>query len=125
MIGISFGDSDDEGNDLDDNVLDNRDADHEVEGPDSMDEPSPPARVAHPQPHPPFDMVNFMHKSSSYDMQTFAEDDHSLPRHVPSECPGGEARREILKSRAADIPRSVSEVFAYATRDSGFCSVPL
>jgi hypothetical protein len=69
-----------------------------------MDQPSPPARVAHPQPHPPFDMVDFMHKSSSYDIQkVFAEDDHSLPRHVPSERPGGEARRGILKSTAADV----------------------
>ena len=81
-----------------------------------MDQPSPPARVAHPQPDKPFDMVDFMHKSSSYDMQkVFAADDAALPRHVPSERPGGEARREILKSRAKDIPRSVSEVFAYAT----------
>ncbi len=49
--------------------------------------------------------------------KVFAEDDHSLPRHVPSGRPGGEARREILKSRAADIPWSVSEVFAYAQQN--------
>jgi hypothetical protein len=96
-LATAFGDSDDEGNDLDGDVLDKRDEDHEVQGPDSMDEPSPPARVAHPQPQPPFDMVDFMHtsKSSSYDMQkVFAEDDHFLPRHVPSERPGGEAHRQ-------------------------------
>ena len=119
-MATAFGDSDEDegGNDFDDDIIDNRD---EVEGPDSIDQPSRPATsrpdtVAHPQPHAPFDMVDFLQKSSSYDMQTvFAEDDHSLRRHVPSERPGGEARREILKSRAADIPRSVSEVFAYAT----------
>ncbi len=112
-MATAFGDSDDGGNDLDDDLLDNID---EVEGPDSMDKPSPPVRVAHPQPHPPFDMVDFMHKSSSYDMQkVFAENDHSFRRLVPSELPGGEARRENLKSRAAGHPRCVSEVFAYAT----------
>jgi hypothetical protein len=35
--------------------------------------------------------------------------------HVPSERASGEARRTILKARAAKIPRSVSEVFAFST----------
>ncbi len=35
--------------------------------------------------------------------------------HVPCERPGGGARRAILKASAANIPRSVSEVFAYST----------
>jgi hypothetical protein len=43
------------GNDLDDDLLDNRD---ELEGPDSMDEPSLPVRVAHPQPHPLTSCIN-------------------------------------------------------------------
>jgi hypothetical protein len=116
LFTTAFGDSDAEDNVPDEDVQDNRDENHDVDGPDSMDQPSPPARVAHPQPDKPFDMVDFMHKSSSYDMQkVFDADDAALPRHVPSERPGGEARREILKSRAKDIPRSVSEVFAYVT----------
>ena len=109
----AFGDSDS------DSDPDNSD---EPEEPGSMDDPSPPVTVADPQPDPPFDMVDFMHKSSSYDMhKVFALDDGSLPRHVPSERPGGEARRQILKSRAANITRSVSEVFAYATSRTISC----
>ncbi len=42
-MATAFGDSDDWGNDLDDDLLDNRD---EREGPGSMDEPCPPVRVA-------------------------------------------------------------------------------
>ena len=96
-MATAFGDSDDEGNDFDDDVIDNRD---DVEGPgsisqDSIDQPSLPVTVAHPQPQPPFDMVDFMQKSSSYDMQkVFAEDDHHLRRHVASERLGGEARSQ-------------------------------
>ena len=76
-LATAFGDSDDEENDFDADVLDNRD---EVEGPHSIDQdsiyqPSRPVTVADPQPHPPFDMVDFMQKSSSYDMQiVFAEE---------------------------------------------------
>jgi hypothetical protein len=118
-LATAVGDSDDGGIDLDNDLLDNGD---ELEEPGSMDEPSPPVRVAYPQPHPPFDMVDFMHKSSRYDMhKVFAVDDGSLPRHIPSERPGGEARREILKSRAADITQSVSEVFAFATSRTISC----
>ena len=105
----AFGDSDPDNSD-------------EPEEPGSMDDPSPPVTVADPQPDPPFDMVDFMHKSSSYDMhKVFALDDRSIPRHVPSERPGAEARRQILKSSAANITRSVSEVFAYATSRTISC----
>ena len=80
---------------------------------------APQITVSDPQPRPPFDMVDFMQKSANYDLHkvfSTAQDDDDLgTRHVPSERPGGEARREILKSRAANISRSVSEVFAYAT----------
>ncbi len=63
-MATAFGDSDDEGNDFDDDVIDNRD---DVEGPgsisqESIDQPSLP--VAHPQPQRPFDMVDFIQKSS-------------------------------------------------------------
>ena len=34
-----------------------------------------------------------------------------IPLHVPSERPGGEVRREIMKARAAKVTRSVSEVW--------------
>ena len=82
----AFGESDDGGIELDNDLPDNRD---ELEKPGSMDDTSPPVTVAYTQPYPPFDMVDFMHNSSSYDMhKVFAEDDGSLPRHVHSERPG-------------------------------------
>jgi hypothetical protein len=114
----AFGDSDDGGIDLDNDLPDIRD---ELEDPGSMDDMSPPVAVAYP-PRPPFDMIDFMHQSSSYDMRkVFAVDDSSIPRHVPSERPGGEARRAILKSSAANIPRSVCEIFAFATSRTISC----
>jgi hypothetical protein len=61
----AFGDSDDGGIDLDNDLPDNS---NEPDEPGSMDDPSPPVTVAYPQPHPPFEMVDFMHNSSSYDM---------------------------------------------------------
>ncbi len=115
----AFGDSDDGGIDPDNDLPENRD---ELKDPGSTDDISPIVAVAYPQPQPPFGMVDFMHKSSSYDMHNvFAVDDGSLPRHVPSERPGGEARRAILKSSAANITRSVSEVFAFATSRTISC----
>ncbi len=30
-----------------------------------------------------------------------------IPIHISCECPGGEARRAILKARAANVPQSV------------------
>ena len=71
-----------------------------------------------PKHETPFDMQEFMHMSSSYDLDKvfrMAENVPPIPRHVPSERPGGESRREILKSRATNISRSVCENFAYAT----------
>jgi hypothetical protein len=118
-LASAFGDSDHEELDLDNDLPANS---NEPDEPGSMDDPSPPVIIACPQPHPPFDMVDFMHKSSSYDMQkVLAEDDGFIPRHVPSERPGGEARRAILKSSAANITRSVSEVFAFATSRTISC----
>jgi hypothetical protein len=67
---------------------------------------------------PPFDMVDFMHAAGSYDLKKVLTTDQvvpSIPLHVPSERAGGETRRQNLKSRAASIPRSVSEVFGFAT----------
>ena len=71
-----------------------------------------------PNHETPFDMQEFMHMSSSYDLDKvfrMAENVPPIPRHVLSERPGGESRREILKSRATNISRSVCETFAYAT----------
>ena len=73
-----------------------------------------------PQPNPPptFDMVEFLQESASYDLDKVLEGVGTvppIPRHVPSERPGGESRREILKGRAQNISRSVCETFAYAT----------
>jgi hypothetical protein len=75
--------------------------------------PVPPSN-----PPPAFDMVDFLHASASYDLDKVFEFVGSVPpvpRHVPSERPGGEARREILKGRAHNMSLSVCEMFAYAT----------
>ncbi len=81
--------------------------------------PPPPQVPPAPQaPSPPLDILNFLHKTSSYDLRTLFQYTETLPRipvHVPSERAGGEARRTILKARAAMIPRSVSKVFAFST----------
>ena len=94
----AFGDSDDDDINLDDLLPDIPD-----QGPASLDHPASPPQPP-PPPPPPFDMVDFMHAAGSYDL-----------KKVPSERAGGEARRQNLKSRAANIPRSLSEVFAFAT----------
>ncbi len=62
-MATAIGDSDDGGLDLDNDLPDNS---NEPEEPGSMDDPSPPVAIAYPQPHPPFDMVDFMHQSSSW-----------------------------------------------------------
>jgi hypothetical protein len=49
----AFGESDDGGIYLDNDLPDNRD---DLEDPGSMDDISPPVAVAYPQLHPPFDM---------------------------------------------------------------------
>jgi hypothetical protein len=79
---------------------------------------SPSAPCARPVPESDFDMIDFMHQSAAYDMQQVlqrAEDLPPIPPHVFSERSGGEARREMLKSRTSTVTRSVSEVFAYST----------
>ena len=66
--------------------------------------------VIRPNPQMPFNMEEFMHMSSSYDLNKVilvAENVPPIPRHVPSERPGGESQREILKSRAKNISQSV------------------
>jgi hypothetical protein len=48
----------------------------------------------------PFNMIDFMHKASSYKSdQVFRDLDAMpcIPVHIPCERPGGEARRVILK----------------------------
>jgi hypothetical protein len=80
--------------------------------------PKPIMPVQPSNPPPAFDMVDFLHASASYDLDkvfAFVGAVPPVPRHVPSERPGGEARREILKGRAQNISRSVCETFAYAT----------
>jgi hypothetical protein len=37
-----------------------------------------------------------------------------IPVHIPSEHPGGEAQRGILKARAAKIPWFLSKVFSFS-----------
>jgi hypothetical protein len=81
--------------------------------------PPPPQAPPAPQaPSPPLGILNFLHKTSTYDLRTLFQYTETLPRipvDIPSERAGGEARRTILKARAAKIPRSISEVFAFST----------
>ena len=59
-----------------------------------------------------------MHKTSSYDLQQvfqLADSMPVIPVHIPCKRPGGEARRAIMKARAANATRSVSEVFGLVT----------
>ena len=66
-----------------------------------------------PNPPPPFNMVGFMHSTASYDLnQVFrlGEAVPTIPSHVSSERPGGEARREILKGRAQNITYIISDI---------------
>ena len=108
-----FGDSNDDDINLDDLFPDiqNQEQASLLHHPASLPQPPPPLP-------PPFDMVDFMHEAGSYDLKKVLTTDQvvpSIPLHVPSERAGGEARRQNFKSRAANIPRSVSEVFAFAT----------
>jgi hypothetical protein len=71
-----------------------------------------------PNPPTPFDMKEFMHTTASFDLKKvfqMVEALPSIPRHVSSARPGGEARREILKGRAQNISRSTCETFAFCT----------
>jgi hypothetical protein len=80
--------------------------------------PGPALRPVPPNPPQPFNMAEFMCSSSGYDINKvfqLAEAFPPIARHVSSERPGGEARREILKGRAKSISRSVCETYAYAT----------
>ena len=110
----AFGDSDADDNDNDqDNHNDN---DQEI--PDAVIPIPPACRPRAGLAPPPFDMMEFMHGTSSYDMQKvfrLADSMPVIPVHIPCERPGGDARRAILKARAANVPRSVSEVFALVT----------
>ncbi len=61
--------------------------------------------------------MDSMYKASSYKLDKDFRDADAMPYstpgvHLPCKSPGGEARRAILKASAANIPRSVSEVFA-------------
>ncbi len=94
----AFGDSDEDDINPEDAVIDNSD-----KGPGLLRRPSSPIPVSYPPPPPPFDMVDFMLKASSYDIYNVfksAKEVPSIPHHIPSERLGGEAGRDVLKSRA-------------------------
>ena len=98
LLQTAFGDSEDEDHHGD--VL----PDEPDSGHGSVVQPSIPA--SYPLPLPPLDMVGFLHISATYDLQKIlstAGDLPSIPLRVPNERPGGESRREKIKSRAAKI----------------------
>ncbi len=73
--------------------------------------PPPPQEPPALQAPLPLDILDFLHKTPSYDLRTLFQYTDTLPRiavYVPSECAGGEARRIILKARAAKIFRILS-----------------
>ena len=107
----AFGDSDADDNDNDQD--DHNGNDQEI--PEAVI-PIPPASRGGLAP-PSFDMMEFMHETSSYDLQKvfrLADSMPVIPVHIPCERPGGDASRAILKASAANVPQalSVSEVFA-------------
>ena len=68
------------------------------------DHVNPNPSPALPAPPPPlaFDMMEFMHKASSYDIMEVIREAEAMPLiplHTPSKRPGGEARREIMKAK--------------------------
>ncbi len=80
--------------------------------------PPPPQAAPALQAPPLLDILDFLNKTSHYDLRTLFQYTDTLPRipvHVPSELAGGEARRKILKARAAKIPRSIREISAFST----------
>jgi hypothetical protein len=120
----AFGDSDDEGG-QDPSFDGGPDlAGTDVE-PDAHDPapvtaaPDPQAPLPGPASTPPFHFMNFISKTGGANFQTCIKDmDRQMqdyPLHVPSERPGGHARRELLKQRASTISRSQAEAFAFST----------
>ena len=84
--------------------------------PSPLRPPLPPPRPL--PPPPPLDMALFLQRTSNYDLDKVFETAAAvppIPQHVPTERPGGDARRAVMKARAAGLTRSVSEVFALTT----------
>ena len=81
--------------------------------PDAVIPPPATGSASRPRPpSPPFDMMEFMHKTSSYDLQQIfqlADSMPVIPVHIQCERPGGEAQTAIMKARAANVTRSVSD----------------
>jgi hypothetical protein len=80
--------------------------------------PPPQVPPAVPALTPPLDILDIFHRTSCYDLKSLFQHTETLQRihvHVPSKRTGGEARRQLLKQRAAKIPRSVCEAFAFST----------
>ena len=110
----SFGDSDDE--DIQQDSEPREEPDHDIMHPSPLRPPLPPPRPL--PPPPPLDMALFLQRTSNYDLDKVFETAAAvppIPQHVPTERPGGDARRAVMKARAAGLTRSVSEVFALTT----------
>jgi hypothetical protein len=92
---------DDDSDPADENDLSVQD-DTILNGFDQHVPPSPQVPPAIQAPPPPLDILDFLHRTSSYDLQSvfqLTETLQSVPVHVPSERAGGEARRQPLKQR--------------------------
>ncbi len=110
----AFGDSDDEEIEQDSELRE--EPDHDIM-PHSPLRPPPPPQCPIPPP-PPLDMALFLQRTSHYDLDKVFQTAAAvppIPQHVPTERPGGDARRAVMKARAAGLTRSVSEVFALTT----------
>jgi hypothetical protein len=85
--------------------------------------PDPIPTVVHPPTPagpPPFSFASFLHKSSASNVCTGIKVCDAMVHRPPglrvcSERPGGQLRREILKTQAAKISRTLCEVYVFAT----------
>ncbi len=102
----AFGDSDDEDIQQDSELREEPDHDSDIMHRSPLCPPPPPRRPL--PPSPPLDMALFLQRTSNYDLQKVFETAAAvtpIPQHVLSERPGCDARRAVMKARAAELTR--------------------
>jgi hypothetical protein len=90
----AFGDSDDEEIQQDSELRE--EPDHDIMHPSPLRPPLPPPRPL--PPPPPLDMALFLQRTSNSDLDKVFETAAAvppIPQHVPTERPGGDARRAV------------------------------